>query len=61
MRSVDQQHMRIFAKMAVRFAGRSTVIARRVDYLADEMFAGKFDVNPRYRQQSSRAIGFFVA
>jgi len=44
-------------QIAVRFAGRSTVIARRVDYLADEMFAGKFDVNPRYLQQSSRAIG----
>ena len=44
-------------QIAVRFAGRSTVIARRVDYLADQMFAGKFDLNPRYRQQSACAVG----
>ena len=28
---------------------------RRVDYRADEIFAGKFDVNPRYRRQDWRA------
>ena len=26
-----------------------TAIARRIDYLADALFAGKFDANPRYR------------
>jgi hypothetical protein len=26
-----------------------TVIARRLDYLADPLFAGKLDANPRYR------------
>jgi type IV secretion system protein VirD4 len=44
-------------QLAVHVAGRETVIARRLDYLNDPLFAGKYDVNPRYRQQTSRAAG----
>jgi type IV secretion system protein VirD4 len=36
-------------QLAVRMAGEPTVIARRLDYLTDSQFAGKFDPNPRYR------------
>jgi type IV secretion system protein VirD4 len=36
-------------QVAVRLAGRQTEIARRLDYLRDALFAGKFDANPRYR------------
>jgi len=35
--------------IAIRMAGQPTVIARRLDYLSDRLFAGKFDANPRYR------------
>jgi hypothetical protein len=30
-------------------AGQPTAIARRLDYLADAQFVGKFDAEPRYR------------
>ena len=33
-------------------AGKPTVIARRVDYLTDALFAGRADHNPRYRRAS---------
>ncbi|MGP0091242.1 MAG: TraM recognition domain-containing protein [Xanthobacteraceae bacterium] len=36
-------------QIAVRMAGEPTVIARRLDYLTDGLFAGKFDANRRYR------------
>jgi hypothetical protein len=36
-------------QIAVRLAGQPTMIARRLDYLKDRLFAGKFDTNPRYR------------
>jgi hypothetical protein len=36
-------------QIAVRMAGEPTMIARRIDYLRDGMFAGTFDANPRYR------------
>ena len=36
-------------QLAVRLAGQPTEVARRVDYLKDALFAGKFDANPRYR------------
>jgi type IV secretion system protein VirD4 len=29
--------------------GRGTELARRVDYLTDDLFAGRFDLNPRHR------------
>jgi hypothetical protein len=35
--------------IAIRMAGRPTIIARRLDYLTDRLYAGKFDANPRYR------------
>ena len=36
-------------QIAIRMNGQRTVIARRLDYLTDRPFAGKFDANPRYR------------
>jgi type IV secretion system protein VirD4 len=36
-------------QIAVRLAGQPTAVARRLDYLTDRLFAGKFDANPRYR------------
>jgi type IV secretion system protein VirD4 len=40
-------------QVAVHIAGQSTVIARRLDYLTDRLFAGKFDANPRYRRPAA--------
>ncbi len=36
-------------QIAIRMAGQPTIIGRRLDYLTDRSFAGKFDANPRYR------------
>jgi type IV secretion system protein VirD4 len=36
-------------QIAVHIARQNTVIANRLDYLTDSLFAGKFDANPRYR------------
>ena len=36
--------------VAVQTAGHSTVVARRVDYLTDSLFAGRADINPRHRR-----------
>ena len=37
-------------QIAVHIARKPTVIARRLDYLKDSRFAGKFDTNPRYHR-----------
>jgi type IV secretion system protein VirD4 len=37
-------------RIAVRIAGNQTVIARRLDYLTDRLFAGTFDANPHYHR-----------
>jgi type IV secretion system protein VirD4 len=37
-------------RIAVRIAGNQTVIARRLDYLTDRLFARTFDANPHYRR-----------
>jgi type IV secretion system protein VirD4 len=34
--------------------GHGSVVCRRVDYLTDHLFRGRFDPNPRYPQQRSR-------
>jgi type IV secretion system protein VirD4 len=37
-------------EMAIGSAGRPTVLARKLDYLTDPMFAGRFDDNDLYRR-----------
>jgi hypothetical protein len=39
-------------QIAVQQPGNATVVARRVDYLTDSLFAGRADRNPRYRRAS---------
>ena len=39
-------------QLAVHVARKPTVIGRRLDYLRDSLFAGRFDANPRYRRQA---------
>ena len=39
-------------QVAVQKAGKATVVARRVDYLTDSVFAGRADRNPRCRPAS---------
>ena len=43
---------RLFAlgdgEIAVHLAGQRTVVARKLDYLQDEAFKGRFDPNPLY-------------
>jgi type IV secretion system protein VirD4 len=39
-------------QVAVQTAGHPTVVARRVDYLSDSLFAGRADANPRYPRPS---------
>ncbi|TPV99667.1 MAG: hypothetical protein USCAAHI_00879 [Beijerinckiaceae bacterium] len=36
-------------QLAVHIARQPTAIARRLDYLTDSLFAGRFDANPPYR------------
>ena len=43
-------------QVAVQIAGQPTLIARRLDYLADSLFEGKADVNPRYRRPSGATL-----
>jgi type IV secretion system protein VirD4 len=42
-------------QIAVHVPRNPTVIARRLDYLADGLFADTFDVNPRYSQRAGGA------
>lgn len=41
-------------QLAIHRAGRGTVIARRLDYLHDACFAGRFDANPLYERGAQR-------
>lgn len=43
-------------QLAINRTGQGTLIARKLDYLTDEMFAGRFDANPLY-QRRAPAIG----
>lgn len=43
-------------QLAVNVARQPTVIARRLDYLGDSLFAGRFDANPRYHRPAGRGI-----
>jgi type IV secretion system protein VirD4 len=47
--SADTLYSMSRKQIAIRMAGQPTVIARRLDYLTDRLFAGTFDSNPRYR------------
>jgi type IV secretion system protein VirD4 len=38
-------------RLAVRFAGGETQILRRLDYLRDDMFCGRFSPNPMFRPE----------
>jgi hypothetical protein len=40
-------------QLAVRMAGKPTMIARRIDYLSDGLFAGEFDTNPLYHRPAA--------
>ncbi len=40
-------------QIAVHVARKPTAIARRLDYLKDSRFAGKFDANPRYHRPAA--------
>ena len=40
-------------QLAINRTGHGTVIARKLDYLSDEMFAGRFDANPLYQRTAT--------
>jgi type IV secretion system protein VirD4 len=43
-------------QLALHRAGKTTEVVRRLDYLADPLFRGTFDPNPRFRREA-RAVG----
>jgi hypothetical protein len=43
-------------QIAVRVPRNPTLVARRLDYLADDLFADTFDANPRYRRLGASRV-----
>jgi hypothetical protein len=54
--SADALFSMTLEQIAVHVPRNPTVIARRLDYLADGLFADTFDANPRYRRPAATGI-----